>query len=80
MAVHTRLKKKDFDRILSFYQIGDLIDFRGIDEGIENTNYLIKTSRDKYILTIFEDRVKKKNLPFYLDLMFNSQKKKNKLS
>ena len=80
MAVHTRLKKKDFDRILSFYQIGDLIDFRGIDEGIENTNYLIKTSRDKYILTIFENRVKKKNLPFYLDLMFNSQKKKNKLS
>jgi len=76
MAVHTRLKKKDFDRILSFYQIGDLIDFLGIDEGIENTNYLIKTSRDKYILTIFENRVKKKNLPFYLDLMFNSQKKK----
>ena len=80
MAVHTRLKKKDFDRILSFYQIGDLVDFLGIDEGIENTNYLIKTSRDKYILTIFENRVKKKNLPFYLDLMFNSQKKKNKLS
>ena len=76
MAVHTRLKKKDFDRILSFYQIGDLVDFLGIDEGIENTNYLIKTSRDKYILTIFENRVKKKNLPFYLDLMFNSQKKK----
>ena len=64
MAVHTRLKKKDFDRILSFYQIGDLVDFLGIDEGIENTNYLIKTSRDKYILTIFENRVKKKKFAF----------------
>ena len=76
MAVHTRLNKKDFERILSFYHIGDLVDFLGIEEGIENTNYLIKTSKNKFILTIFENRVNKKNLPFYLNLMFYSQKKK----
>ena len=39
----------------------NLVDFLGIDEGIENTNYLIKTSRDRYILKIFENRVNKKN-------------------
>jgi homoserine kinase type II len=43
--------------------------FHGIKEGIENTNYLIKTSKNKFILTIFEKRVQKKDVPYFVKLM-----------
>ena len=76
MAVHTRLLKKEISDILSVYRIGKLINFSGIKEGIENTNYKIKTTKDHYILTIFEERVNKKNLPFFLSLMLNCNKRK----
>ena len=54
MAVHTKLLRKDIKRILAFYDIGELISYSGINEGIENTNYKIKTTYDNFILTIFE--------------------------
>ena len=76
MAVHTKLSKKDILDILSVYKIGNLISFSGIQDGIENTNYKIKTTRNNYILTIFEERVNKKHLPFFLDLMLNCNKRK----
>ena len=76
MAVHTRLLKREISDILSVYRIGKLINFSGIKEGIENTNYKIKTTKDHYILTIFEERVNKKNLPFFLSLMLNCNKRK----
>ena len=76
MAVHTRLIKREISDILSVYRIGNLLNFSGIQEGIENTNYKIKTTNNYYILTIFEERVNKKNLPFFLNLMLNSSKKK----
>ena len=69
MAVHTQLKKKDIINILSNYNLGELIRFSGIKDGIENTNYKIETNTNKYILTIFEKRVKKSNLPLFLKLM-----------
>ena len=69
MAVHTRLSKKDISDILSGYKVGGLLNFSGIQAGIENTNYKIKTTENNYILTVFEERVEKKNLPFFLDLM-----------
>ena len=50
--------------ILSNYSIGNLKEFRGIEEGIENTNYFLLVDNNKYILTIYEKRVKEKNLPF----------------
>ena len=59
MAVHTSLSRSDIENITSNYNIGNLIFFQGIKEGIENTNYLLSTSSDKYILTIYEERVKK---------------------
>ena len=65
MAVHTQLKKKDIINILSNYNLGELIRFSGIKDGIENTNYKIETNTNKYILTIFEKRVKKSNLPLF---------------
>ena len=51
------------------FNLGKIISFKGIKKGIENTNYLIRTKNNKYILTIFEKRVKKKDLPFFMSLM-----------
>ena len=68
MSVYTILKNKDVRRILSSYDIGTLQSFRGISEGITNTNYFINTSSGKYVLTIFED-IKKSKVTKYLKLM-----------
>ncbi len=69
MAVHTQLNEKEIINILNNYNLGNLIKFSGIKDGIENTNYKVETTKNKYILTIFEKRVKKSNLPFFLKLM-----------
>ena len=69
MAVFTKINKKDIFNIQNFFNIGKIISYRGIKEGIENTNYLISTRRQKFILTIFEKRVKKEDLPFFMKLM-----------
>ncbi len=76
MAVHTRLSKGDILDILRIYRIGNLVNFSGIQEGIENTNYKIKTTKNYYILTIFEERVNKNYLPIFLNLMLNCNSKK----
>tara|TARA_B100000989_G_C19515560_1_gene461432 strand:- start:1071 stop:2030 length:960 start_codon:yes stop_codon:yes gene_type:complete len=75
MAVHSILTKSDINHILEKYDVGKLLKFEGIKEGIENTNYLITTDINKYILTIFENRVKKNDLPFYFQLMQNTYDK-----
>ena len=69
MAVFTNLQTSDIKKILNDYNLGDLVRFYGIKEGIENTNYFIKTSQNKFILTIFEKRVKNKDVPFFVKLM-----------
>ncbi len=69
MAVYTKFNRKDFENILKEYSIGELNDFKGIKEGIENTNYFLKVGEKKYILTIYEKRVKEKDLPFFAELM-----------
>ena len=69
MAVYTKLSKEDIIFILSDYQIGNLIEFQGIQDGIENTNYFIKTKKGKFILTIFENRVNLQDIPFFINLM-----------
>jgi len=69
MAVYTKLDEKDINNILSNYSIGKLNSFKGIEEGIENTNYYLLVEREKYILTIYEKRVNSKDLPFFSDLM-----------
>ena len=51
------------------FNLGKIISFKGIKKGIENTNYLLRTKNNKYILTIFEKRVQKKDLPFFMSLM-----------
>ncbi len=74
MAVYTKFNKKNIEEILSNYSIGDLKEFRGIEEGIENTNYFLLVDDKKYILTIYEKRVKEKDLPFFSTLMSNLNK------
>ena len=69
MAVYTPLDKNDIESFLAQYDLGELISFEGIAEGIENTNYLVITNRGKYILTLFEKRVKLEDLPYFVALM-----------
>jgi len=74
MAVYTKLDKGNIEEILSNYSIGKLKEFRGIEEGIENTNYFLIVDNKKYILTIYEKRVKEKDLPFFSELMSSLNK------
>ena len=69
MAVYTKLNKENVEAILSNYSIGQLNEFKGIEDGIENTNYFLLVDEKKYILTIYEKRVKSEDLPFFSDLM-----------
>ena len=69
MAVYTKINKKNLAYINSKFKSKKFISFKGIKKGIENTNYLLKTKSEKFILTIFERRVSKKELPFFMKLM-----------
>ena len=75
MAIYTKLNKEKISSILLNYSLGNIKKFEGIKEGIENTNYLIETDRGKYILTIYEKRVNKDDLPFFSELMVELSKK-----
>ena len=69
MAVYTKINIKQIKFIESKYNIGKIENYSGIKKGIENTNFLLKTKKNKYILTIYEKRVQKKDLPFFVNLM-----------
>ena len=69
MAVYTKINKKILAYINSKFRSKKFISFKGIKQGIENTNYLLRTRNEKFILTIFEKRVSKKELPFFMKLM-----------
>ena len=69
MAVYTKINNNDISYINSKFKIDKIIGFKGIKQGIENTNYLLKSKNNKFILTIFEKRVSKKEIPFFMKLM-----------
>ena len=69
MAVYTKLNKSEIEEIISLYKLKNLESFAPIEEGIENTNYVIIANKKKYILTIFEKRVKEQDLPFFCELI-----------
>ena len=75
MAVYTPITKEILSSFLENYNIGSLENFKGVLEGVENTNYKITTSQDTFILTIFEKRVKEQDLPFFIDLQNHLSKK-----
>ncbi len=51
------------------YDIGDVVSCKGIAEGVENSNFLMRTTKGSYILTLYEKRVHREDLPFFLGLM-----------
>ena len=69
MAVYTDVSADDLTEFLSRYEIGELRSYKGIAEGVENSNFLVHTSAGNFILTLYEKRVAEKDLPFFLGLM-----------
>ncbi|MCK8780627.1 homoserine kinase [Rhizobium sp. NTR19] len=69
MAVYTDITEDDLKRFLTEYDVGELTSYKGIAEGVENSNFLLHTTRDPLILTLYEKRVEKADLPFFLGLM-----------
>ena len=62
--------------VKNILKLEKILEFKGIKQGIENTNYLLKSKSKKFILTIFEKRVAKKELPFFMNLMDKLNKSK----
>src|SRR6185437_9477378 len=69
MAVYTEVSDEALAAFLADYDIGGLIAFRGIAEGVENSNYSLRTDAGDYILTLYEKRVDPADLPWFLGLM-----------
>ena len=69
MAVYTEVSDEALRAFLTDYPLGELIAFRGIAEGVENSNYALKTTTGDYILTLYERRVDPAELPWFLGLM-----------
>jgi homoserine kinase type II len=69
MAVYTSISFKELEAFLAGYDIGEPISFNPIAEGIENSNFALRTTKGAYILTLFEKRVTATDLPFFLSLM-----------
>ncbi|MBB4348417.1 MULTISPECIES: homoserine kinase [Rhizobiaceae] len=69
MAVYTDITETDLKHFLAQYDVGELTSYKGIAEGVENSNFLLHTTKDPLILTLYEKRVEKSDLPFFLGLM-----------
>jgi homoserine kinase type II len=69
MAVYTDVSDEDLNGFLEGYDIGSLVSCKGIAEGVENSNFLLRTEGGTFILTLYEKRVNPADLPFFLGLM-----------
>ena len=69
MAVYTQVADDELAAYLGAYDIGALVSYKGIAEGVENSNYFLQTERGSFILTLYEKRVDPADLPFFLGLM-----------
>src|ERR687887_1643703 len=69
VAVYTDVVAEELGAFLAGYDIGELLAYKGIAEGVENSNFLVHTSRGYFILTLYERRVAANDLPFFLGLM-----------
>ena len=69
MAVYTEVSDEELEAFVAEYDIGTVASCKGIAEGVENSNYLLQTDRASYILTLYEKRVARDDLPFFLGLM-----------
>jgi len=69
MAVYTEVSDDELATFIASYDLGALLSYKGIAEGVENTNYLLHTEKGPYFLTLYEKRVTPSDLPFFLGLM-----------
>jgi len=69
MAVYTDVTDEELQQFLAGYDLGTLSSYKGIAEGVENSNFLLHTSKGYFILTLYEKRVAESDLPFFLDLI-----------
>ena len=69
MAVYTEVSDEALSDFIALYDIGDVVCFKGIAEGVENSNFLLRTDRSQFILTLYEKRVRAEDLPFFVGLM-----------
>jgi homoserine kinase type II len=69
MAVYTDVTDEELQQFLAGYDLGTLSSYKGIAEGVENSNFLLHTSKGYFILTLYEKRVAESDLPFFLNLM-----------
>jgi homoserine kinase type II len=69
MAVYTEVSDDALRAFLELYDIGEVTSFKGIAEGVENSNFLLRTTDGQHILTLYEKRVKREDLPFFIGLM-----------
>jgi len=69
MAVYTEVPDGDLAAFVKAYDIGEVVSCKGIAEGVENSNFLMRTTKGSYILTLYEKRVHRSDLPFFLGLM-----------
>jgi len=69
MAVYTDISDAELEAFLADFDIGEPVAFKGIAEGIQNSNFLLETERGRYFLTVYERGVLAEELPFFLDLL-----------
>lgn len=69
MAVYTHVSAEQVSVLLTRYDAGELRVAKGIAEGVENSNFLIETTTDRFILTLYEKRVDENDLPFFIALL-----------
>ena len=69
MAVYTHVSAEALAAFLTRFDVGELVSAKGIAEGVENSNYLVDTTRGRYILTLYEKRVAADDLPFFMALL-----------
>ena len=69
MAVYTHVSAEALAAFLTRFDVGELVSAKGIAEGVENSNYLVDTTRGRYILTLYEKRVAAEDLPFFMALL-----------
>lgn len=68
MAVYTSVTDDELNAFLAEYNLGEALSFKGIAEGVENSNYYLETTAGRYILTLFEKRADPKDLPYFINL------------
>ncbi len=69
MAVYTDITDAELGEFLADFDLGEALSCKGIAEGVENSNFLVETTAGRFILTVYERRVRSEELPYFLGLM-----------